>query len=1312
MAFAQLSVSSTASPSDLVNNVLLGAGVTATNVTYQGASNARGSFQGNTSIGIKKGILLVTGDINGAKGPNDSGSDGEDNFMPGDSDLDQLTTNTTENATILEFDFVPYSDSISFKYVFGSEEYQDYVNSSYNDVFGFFLSGPGISGPFSNNSKNIALIPGTGTPVAINNVNDGYSGSCVKPGPGCESCEFYVNNCNGSSIQYDGFTTILTANSKVTCGETYHIKIAIADVGDGIYDSGVFLEAGSFKGNQLLADTGQIVGAVNGIVYESCGQVTVFFTRTGTIDTELKAGLSIAGTAINGIDYSMLPDTIIFAPFQETYEIVLNIISDLTFEPSETIIIDVDPTQFCNPTTGSSGILITIMDVPLLEAKINDEIISCPGDSVTLTAIVTGEISYTSFAWSTGDTTKSIKVSPSQTTSYFVTVYEDCEDRVSADTAVVIVSLPDPLFMTASPDTSKKCFGTLQLWANGDGGVEPYTYLWDQGVGVGDTVIANPDSSIIYRVTMYDQCGDSVSENVMVEVEPFNFYDFDIYVNKDTINEGCDSVIVTLEVSGTMVEKVILLDWISPSEVTGIPDSIIFAPGETEYSFTIQIPVNGILDSIRNLIIIPAKDSGCTNMVYDSVLVQIVDEFPLMVTINDSTFNCPVEPGDSVFITAQVSGNISQVQYLWNTGDTTSSVLVVANETTGYFVKVSEGCGRFAEDTATINIPLPEQFIVNTSPDFIKFCPGDLFNIGAMAEGGFGPPFTYSWNEGLGAGDSMTVGPFITTEYEVTVTDRCDYTSVGNVIGTVKEFNFYDFNITASKDTIMEGCDSVIITLTRTFPGEENLVYLDWSSTSTVTGVPDSILFSIGQSSVTFKIKVLPNNTMEAIRPLYIYPDLDTVCFTGISDSVMVMIKDFPPLIVTARPDTTVFCATDTVLLTATANESNGIKIWWKGFPEMDSVMVIPDKTTPYIVYVTDECGFRLDSDIVIVTVTLPFDTVLISASDDITVRCPLEPLTLSAAAFGGTGDYQFIWNSFNPVTLNPQFGSTINITAPVVTTVYTVSVRDGCTAKTAFTDVKIIVPYWPILSSDLSPDTLVCVNESFMIYGLVSGGIGKLDYDWSNGGNSENVFVTADAEKDLTITVTDSCGQKVQKMIHIDITKPEAEFDYRLLPDDFEVGYTLHQPYEVDLYDNSSNTIGRFWWTYPGPEYITDKKGFRLTRKKSDSLFVLLIVEDSIGCKDSLMKYIDLPNIFIPNAFTPNEDRKNEGFLVSIAGGFSSYRLEIFNRWGDQIFESTDQTIPWSGSNCQQDVYTYKFWGIGNNRIEYFHIGHVTLVR
>ncbi len=260
-AFAQLVVNtSTENPTQLAISVFQSPGVTLSNIKFNGTtasanniSDQIGSFSnGNTTnIGLDSGVIMTTGKAVVAIGPNHTGNASQPTTNPaqGDPDLATLSTNTIFNKASLEFDFVPQGTNLSFDFVFASEEYPEFVNSFFNDVLGFFINGPGLSGPFSNNSKNIALVLPSLTPVAINNLNNGTANN----GP-CELCEFYVNNGTGttpqvnSTIQYDGFTTVLSAKATLIPNETYHLKIIVANAGDNSYDSALFLKAFSIGG--------------------------------------------------------------------------------------------------------------------------------------------------------------------------------------------------------------------------------------------------------------------------------------------------------------------------------------------------------------------------------------------------------------------------------------------------------------------------------------------------------------------------------------------------------------------------------------------------------------------------------------------------------------------------------------------------------------------------------------------------------------------------------------------------------------------------------------------------------------------------------------------------------------------------------------------------------------------------------------------------------------------------------------------------------------------------------------------------------
>jgi hypothetical protein len=227
--FSQLTMNVGVNAQELADSIV-GPGYKIANASLKCPTNARATFTGTSTIGFQKGILLTTGDALAANGPNNNDKFGMNNGTPGDAQLDTLNGVNTFDGCALEFDLIPSCDTLRIKYVFGSEEYPEYVNKQFNDHFSIFLQGPGMNG-----AKNLACVPHTAIPVSINSINH------------LTNSHYYIDNTNGTTIQYDGFTTLLTARQHIIADSTYHLKIVIADVSDAIYDSGLFIEAGSIN---------------------------------------------------------------------------------------------------------------------------------------------------------------------------------------------------------------------------------------------------------------------------------------------------------------------------------------------------------------------------------------------------------------------------------------------------------------------------------------------------------------------------------------------------------------------------------------------------------------------------------------------------------------------------------------------------------------------------------------------------------------------------------------------------------------------------------------------------------------------------------------------------------------------------------------------------------------------------------------------------------------------------------------------------------------------------------------------------------
>ncbi len=538
-ANAQLTVNGTLTPLQWVQNTLVGTGITVSNVTYTGAAIAAGTFNGSASnIGFQSGVLLTSGSIQDAIGPNNQTSVTQNNMLPGDPDLDLIMAPyLSHDAAILEFDFVPVSDTVKFRYVFGSDEYMVYAGGGINDGFGFFISGPGITGPYSNNSTNIALIPGTSIPVTINNVN-------LNTNP-----QYYFDNGNGSgsgtapdglTIQYNGFTIPLTAISAVQCGQTYHIKIAIADGSDNILDSGVFLEAGSFSSTGVqIIPTISYGGPNDSVLFEGCGQACIYFVRTSNLSQSDTINVAISGTAINGVDYNTgafgvpLPTQLIFAAGQDSISYCINAPTDSVPDGLQTIVLTINSTGPCQTTTTTAHIYLN--EHPPLSLTTSGDTTLCNfGGTVQLNSIATGGVEPYIYSWTGGagnapDTAVNVSIS----TTYWVTVSDACNGNPDptppvTDSVRVNVILINDLTVNAGPDVTV-CPDipiTFNAIVTGGANANPYLYQWsnynapDSLTNYNSAHTGSPGHSTgSYILTITDYCSNTRSDTVKVNVE-------------------------------------------------------------------------------------------------------------------------------------------------------------------------------------------------------------------------------------------------------------------------------------------------------------------------------------------------------------------------------------------------------------------------------------------------------------------------------------------------------------------------------------------------------------------------------------------------------------------------------------------------------------------------------------------------------------------------------------------------------------------------------------------------------------------------
>lgn len=514
----------------LVGDTLISGCVTAHNITYTGDNRALGYFNNNSSnFPFESGIILTSGEAINAIGPNNSGSKGTGVGTSGDVDLNILSGVTTYDAAILEFDFVPASDTLSFRYVFASEEYNEYTCASVNDAFGFFISGPGIAGPYTGGSINIALIPNTTIPVSINTVNNGSIGSngsvsnCPDPIINLGNSAYFYDNAGSPSVQYDGFTMPLTATAIVTACETYHIKLKIADGGDSAFDSGVFIETGSFSdGTAVTINNVNPTGTQNDL-YEGCVSYYVFMRQDTTDTTDpVNIPLGFSGTATNGVDLTQFPSNILIPAGEIADTIQYTVFNDGLLEPTEIFIIEILAGCPCNQTPARDT--ITLYDFREFKASIiNTDSMFCgtaapPTYTITSTC-VTHPDWFTDFEWNTGSHDTFITVTPpipGNHDVYWVEVTDICGNGIRDSLTIGVSNLAGLNVISEDALCHGGCNGTAVSTPVTIGSTPGTFYRWSDMTNTTPTGNRNDLCWGNYTVTVTDNSYCEFDDNFMI----------------------------------------------------------------------------------------------------------------------------------------------------------------------------------------------------------------------------------------------------------------------------------------------------------------------------------------------------------------------------------------------------------------------------------------------------------------------------------------------------------------------------------------------------------------------------------------------------------------------------------------------------------------------------------------------------------------------------------------------------------------------------------------------------------------------------
>ncbi|RLD61048.1 MAG: hypothetical protein DRJ05_03465 [Bacteroidetes bacterium] len=755
---AQILIQSGVDPEDMVENIV-GDGVIYSNVTYTGAPIARGLFtQGSTTnLGLESGVFLTSGAGYIIPGPNEPPpnyndcSQGSNNGTAGDAQLNALAGVSTYDAAVLEFDFIPESDTLRFKYVFGSEEYNEFVNSSYNDVFGFFVSGPNPDGGTFTN-KNIAIVPGSDPeiPIAINNINDGYY-SCgeITNGP-CTNCEYYSDNTFGMTLEYDGFTVVLTAFLKVVACEDYHIKMAIGDAGDGVYDSGMFLEENSFESPKIDVEIEPYPDDVSEEMVEGCVDADIIFRLPNTSYAPITITYEITGSAENGVDYETIPPFITIPVGEDSAFIHVVPLWDGVEEGNEDIVIILKNELGC--TIRFDTVVFYIIDYIDIETETTPPTAICEGQSIDIWCNTEYGIPPYEYQWLEPPTNEdSLTVTPEETTTYYVEVFDMCGGSTTDSVTIEVLEMPE---LELGNDTTL-CGGdslilspgdfASYLWQDGSSGstytvTEPGTYFV-QVSAVGGCSTADQIVVDFYPEINLDLGNDTIictGETIMLEA-PEGFIDYSwqdgssgtTYEANETGNYwvtvsdefGCsrtDSLYLAIEDGSTTLDLGDDVEICAGDTYTispGFYNSYLWQDGSTDSSYLATEEGTYILTVL----------GGC-NYATDSIVISYAP--PILVDLGQDTSIC-------FGATVDLDAGFGFDAYQWQDGST-DPFLNGVDESGVYWVEVTADNSCKGSDTIVVQVAS----IVELPSDTV-FCDGETISIDA----GFGFDY-YNWNTG------------------------------------------------------------------------------------------------------------------------------------------------------------------------------------------------------------------------------------------------------------------------------------------------------------------------------------------------------------------------------------------------------------------------------------------------------------------------------------------------------------------------------------------------------------------------------------
>lgn len=1051
-------------PHSLIRDVLIGGNCfDISNVQYHGQPAQIGTFSnGQTNIGLSEGVVMATGNVLVATGPNstDNADMGYGNYTP-DAELSELSAGgDCFDMAFLEFDFRPTQTSVQFDFVFASEEYCEYVGTPFNDVFGFFISGPGINGPF-NGAENIALVPSTSTYVAINNVNHLlHSGYFINNTPvtGLLCGQTGVTLPTITQTQFDGYTKKITVRATLETCQTYHIKLKVSDVADGIFDSAVFLRAGSFNAGTTASMHWVVDGQENATeAYENCSEASLLVRRVGGNPGQpLTVNYTVSGTATSGADFTGIPASVTIPAGQQQVIVPVNILADALVETPETI--EIMPATLCNCSRPEE--VLTILDVQPIQT-VGDSISICEEGQATVGVQVQGGAGPYTYQWANGETTPAFSTFVPATQTYQVTVTDNCQ---VSQVATALVEVEAPVTAELQSPAPQLCFGQADSLTILFQGAGPYTLHY--------TLDGDPQIPI---------------ENILTNPFRLQVTQPGIYALTGVSSGACEGTATgSLEVTETFIQvNSTETDIRCAGEHNG---AIVPVPqgGQMPYTYTWSGP-SGTPANASSLSGLPPGNYQLT--VSDALGCRAMEQFtiseppPLTATIaNIQGTNCDNPSEGSVDL--DMNGGTPGYSYSWSNSATQQDAQNLVAGT--YTVTVTDLSGCTVTTTAEVagDFAAPVATAQMTGPFTCTASTVQISGIGSST----GPAFVYEWAASGGGNifsGGNTLQPVVNAPGTYTLFVRNSENGCESS-ASIEQTSIVDYPESEAGDGPVLTCAVQQASLDGTGSSTGAQFTYQWTAqgNGTVVSGANSLQPVIGAPGI-YSLQVTDQNN-----------GCVSTDFVEITENL-----EAPEALI-ALPDT-FSCQVSSIQLTGTVFPSTGVTYQWitiDGSVQSGQNSEEAQVSEPGLYTLIATLDLTGCADSASVAVVQNFAEPLAMVVPDDELDCSTASITLNGETSVLSVNTTFSWSASN----GGQFDSGTNTLTPVISSpgTYTLLLTDQ-TSNCASSATVVIEDHSVLPPAEAGPMAMLTCNVDSLILGGVNANP-VYSYTWTagNGGN------------------------------------------------------------------------------------------------------------------------------------------------------------------------------------------------------------------